>query len=68
MTEYAMAKAAGELLCADIAVYEKPIAITLSRLPRLPTDQTATLTAVETADPLAVMVPLVREVQAKRFP
>jgi acyl dehydratase len=67
MTEYAMAKAAGELLCADMAVYEKPIAITLSRLPRLPTDQTATLTAIETADPLAVMVPLVREVQAKRF-
>jgi hypothetical protein len=67
MTEYAMAKAAGELLCADLAAYAKPIAITLNRLPRLPTDQTATLMAVDTADPIEVMVPLVRTVQAKRF-
>jgi acyl dehydratase len=48
MTEYAMAKAAGESLCADINAQWAPTHVTVKRLPRLPTDQTASLTAVKT--------------------
>jgi acyl dehydratase len=66
MAEYAMAKMAGEMLCADMMAYEGPIHITIKRLPRLPTDQTATLMQVETADPIEVMMPIVREVHAHR--
>jgi NADP-dependent 3-hydroxy acid dehydrogenase YdfG len=64
MTEYSMAKAAGEILCADMNTTMAPTRITVSRLPRLPTDQTATIRTVETASPIETMLPLVREVQA----
>jgi hypothetical protein len=61
MTEYAMAKAAGELLCADMAKFEKWRRIVVRRLPHLPTDQTATLFEDESEDPLLAMLPIVRE-------
>jgi len=64
MTEYAMAKAAGEVLCADMNVSLSPMKVLVSRLPRLLTDQTATVTPVETADPLETMLSIVREVQS----
>jgi NAD(P)-dependent dehydrogenase (short-subunit alcohol dehydrogenase family) len=67
MTEYAMSKMAGEILCADMQVYQQPIAITVNRLPRLPTDQTAALTEMASADPCIVMLPIVREVHRRRF-
>jgi hypothetical protein len=65
MTEYSMAKAAGEVLCADLNDVLAPLHITVHRLPRLPTDQTAVVTAVETADPVETMLPIVREVQSR---
>lgn len=64
MTEYSMSKAAGEILCADINMSLSPTHVTVGRLPRLPTDQTATIAAVETADPVATMLPFIRMVQA----
>jgi hypothetical protein len=64
MTEYTMAKAAGEVLCADMNAFQAPLHLTVCRLPRLPTDQTASITAAETADPLETMLPIVREVQS----
>lgn len=64
MTEYAIAKSAGELLCADINASLYPAHVTVSRLPRLPTDQTASITAAETADPIQTMLPIIREVQS----
>jgi acyl dehydratase len=64
MTEYAMAKAAGEALCTDMNKALEPMHVTTSRLPRLPTDQTATLTPVETASAVETMLPVVREVQS----
>lgn len=64
MTEYSMAKAAGEILCADMNVYMAPMHVTASRLPRLPTDQTASVTAAKAADPVETMLPIVREVQS----
>ena len=64
MTEYAMAKAAGEVLCADIQKFESPGRILVRRLPRLPTDQTASLVNITTAEPISVILPIVREVYA----
>jgi acyl dehydratase len=64
MTEYAMAKAAGEVLCADIQRFESPGRILIRRLPRLPTDQTASLINIATAEPISVILPIVREVNA----
>jgi hypothetical protein len=66
MTEYTMAKAAGEVLCADIQSFESPGRILVRRLPRLPTDQTASLLKIETAEPISVILPIVREVYANQ--
>ena len=63
MTEYAMAKSAGEVLCVDMDDLA-PMHVTVGRLPRLPTDQTASATAVETKDPIETMLPFIREVQS----
>jgi hypothetical protein len=62
MTEYTMAKSAGEVLCADMNASLAPLHVTVSRLPRLPTDQTASIAAVEIADPIETMLPIIREV------
>lgn len=64
MTEYAMAKAAGELLCADIDRFLAPLHVTMARLPRLSTDQTASIAPTQVADSLQIMLPIVREVQS----
>jgi NAD(P)-dependent dehydrogenase (short-subunit alcohol dehydrogenase family) len=64
MTEYTMAKAAGELLTADMNVSMAPLHVTVSRLPRLPTDQTASVVPAESALPLDIMLPIIREVQS----
>jgi hypothetical protein len=64
MTEYTMAKAAGEVLCADMNISLAPLHVTVSRLPRLPTDQTASITAAETALPVETLLPIIREVQS----
>jgi hypothetical protein len=50
-----MAKAAGEVLCRDLATAFPHLAIRTPRLPRVLTDLTATVVAVETADAVAVM-------------
>jgi NAD(P)-dependent dehydrogenase (short-subunit alcohol dehydrogenase family) len=63
MTEYAMAKAAGEILAADLTAHLPRARIVTARLPRLPTDQTATVVQADTADPIAVMLPIIRAVQ-----
>src|ERR1035441_1425967 len=52
MTEYTMAKAAGEVLCADMNLSLAPMHVTVRRLPRLPTDQTASVVPVERVRPL----------------
>ncbi len=63
MTEYAMAKTAGEVLCADLNAQWPNIRIVVNRIPRVLTDQTASLVQVESADPLDVMLPIIRQVQ-----
>jgi hypothetical protein len=56
LTEYAMAKAAGEVMCADLEVI-------VERLPRLPTDQTVTIVPEESGDSLEILLPIIRKVQ-----
>jgi NAD(P)-dependent dehydrogenase (short-subunit alcohol dehydrogenase family) len=65
MTEYSMVKMAGELLCADLnRSYRRQLRIHVERLPRVLTDQTASVTPAETADPVAIMLPVIRSVHS----
>jgi nucleoside-diphosphate-sugar epimerase len=64
MTEYTMSKAAGEVLCADIDKHVRNVRVVMRRLPRLPTDQTASLNQKECADPTTVILPIIRDVQS----
>lgn len=63
MTEYAMSKAAVEILCDDIPHYFPSIELLTARLPRLPTDQTTSVLQVESADPVGTLLPLIRKMQ-----
>jgi NAD(P)-dependent dehydrogenase (short-subunit alcohol dehydrogenase family) len=63
MTEYAMAKAAGEVLCSELG--RRPgLRVVCHRLPRLLTDQTATPILAHSADALDTLLPMIRETQA----
>jgi acyl dehydratase len=64
MAEYSMAKMAGETLCANINRAHDRVRTIVSRLPRLFTDQTATVLPMGRSDPLEVMLPIVRKVQS----
>lgn len=61
MTEYAMAKAAGEALCADLAQFDQRLKLVVHRIPRTLTDQTATASEVAASDPVDVMLPQIRK-------
>jgi NADP-dependent 3-hydroxy acid dehydrogenase YdfG len=61
MIEYSMAKAAGEILCSDMNRFMRDVHVVVKRLPRILTDQTATVMPVESSDPLDVMLPIIRE-------
>ena len=63
-TEYSMTKVAGELMCEEMNRQLAPLHVTVNRLPRLATDQTATVMPTETASMLDTMLPIVREVQS----
>jgi NAD(P)-dependent dehydrogenase (short-subunit alcohol dehydrogenase family) len=64
LTEYAMAKAAGEVLCADLNRMWPQVRITCSRLPRLRTDQTTSFMPTPYPSSIDVLMPIIREVQA----
>jgi hypothetical protein len=61
MTEYAMAKAAGEVLATDLAAANPRLHLVMDRLGRLPTDQNATVVQADFDDPVATMLPLLRK-------
>ena len=61
--DYVAAKAAGEALCAHLNKHEPGITALTERLPRMLTDQTASLVPVETTPAIDVMRPLVDKVQ-----
>ena len=63
--EYAMAKAAGETLCAEMNLAWAPLHVTVDRLPRLLTDQTASVTETSRLpSAIACLTPMVREAQS----
>jgi len=64
MAEYSMAKMAGELLCENMNRANNGIRVLFSRLPPLLTDQTATVSPSKNADPLEVLLPVIRKVQS----
>ena len=64
MTEYAMAKAAGETLCSEMNLAWAPLHVTVERLPRLLTDQTASIIGARLDTPAACLLPAVRTVQS----
>lgn len=68
MTEYSMAKAAGEVLCADLARFLPDVQVIVRRLPRLLTDQTSSVVSIKTPDAVGLMLPIVREMYAKFTP
>jgi hypothetical protein len=61
--EYAMAKSAGETLVRYLNEFMPHIEILIQRLPRILTDQTATIGVASTEGALDVMLPIVYEVQ-----
>ena len=65
MTEYAMAKAAGEVLCDEINQSFTGIGIVYSRLPRVATDQTTSLLSGEVTAAIDVMLPLIERIQSE---
>jgi NAD(P)-dependent dehydrogenase (short-subunit alcohol dehydrogenase family) len=64
MVEYAMAKAAAETLCSEMNMAWAPLRVAVVRLPRLPTDQTASVTEAALPSPVAFLLPAVRETQS----
>ena len=58
-----MVKAAGEVLADEMSKSESFPLVVCRRLPRMLTDQTATLVRVQTEDAFTVMLPVVRAVQ-----
>jgi hypothetical protein len=64
MLEYAITKAAGETLCAEMNEAWRPLHVTVDRLPRLPTDQTASVIGSPLPSPVERLLPAVRETQS----
>jgi acyl dehydratase/NADP-dependent 3-hydroxy acid dehydrogenase YdfG len=67
MTEYSMAKMAGELLCDKLNRTGGRTHIIVKRLPRLLTDQTATVLPMARDETFKIMLPVVRNVQSFRL-
>ncbi len=63
IAEYAMAKAAGETLVRQLNTFLPGVHAISHRLPRIATDQTATVGVASAQDALDVLLPIVHEVQ-----
>jgi hypothetical protein len=67
LKEYIEAKKAGEDLCIRLsAIDPSQFRILISRLPRINTDQTNSVTRVRAEDPVKTMLPIVRAMQSKK--
>jgi len=65
LAEYVAAKSAGESLCRLLERQTRGLRILVRRLPRVTTDQTASVVATRAFDPLDAMLPIVREMQQR---
>lgn len=64
MAEYAMAKAAAEVLVQEINRSFGKLTVLCTRLPRLSTDQTASIVKIKTGSNAQALVPVIRSMQA----
>jgi acyl dehydratase len=60
LIEYGAAKGAGEVCAALMSARQSKLRVLAPRLPRLPTDQTASILPQQTADPVQVLVPILQ--------
>jgi NAD(P)-dependent dehydrogenase (short-subunit alcohol dehydrogenase family) len=65
MLEYSMAKAAGELLCAEMNRVVGDVRVVVRRLSRVLTDQTSAVMSLQNIDAFEMMLPVVREMSAE---
>ena len=65
LTEYAAAKAAGETLCRMLNASTPGLRILVRRLPRVATDQTATILPAPALDPVEALLPVIREMHRR---
>jgi NAD(P)-dependent dehydrogenase (short-subunit alcohol dehydrogenase family) len=65
MVEYAAAKAAGENICRSLMKRHRGLRISMPRLPRLPTDQTASLLERPRDAPVEYFVQLLRQLNER---
>ncbi len=63
MSEYSMVKAAGEVMCKDLSRMLPGLTILVQRLPRLLTDQTASIVPIKEESASDVLLPIIRMVQ-----
>jgi len=63
MAEYAMAKAAAEILVQEINKEFRKVAVVCTQLPRMSTDQTATILKVAAASNVEILLPLMRSMK-----
>ncbi|HEU0100047.1 MAG TPA: SDR family NAD(P)-dependent oxidoreductase [Allosphingosinicella sp.] len=66
--EYVMAKSAAEILAAEIGRSRPNIEVIADRLPRLLTDQTATVLPVESADVVDLLLPIIERMRRASRP
>jgi hypothetical protein len=66
--EYVMAKAAAEILAAEIARSLRDVNVIFDRLPRLLTDQTATILPVESGNVVDLLLPIIGRMQVRSSP
>jgi NAD(P)-dependent dehydrogenase (short-subunit alcohol dehydrogenase family) len=64
LAEYAMVKAAAEILAQDINRSFSHVTVTSTRLPRLDTDQTSTIMKVATESNIGTLIPFIRSIYA----
>jgi hypothetical protein len=65
LVEYSAAKMAAEQLAEKINQAHGFVSVLVSRLPRMDTDQTATLPSVQSVSTLEIMLPLIRTINNK---
>jgi hypothetical protein len=63
MLEYSMSKAAGEVIASNLSLFMPGIKVEIVRLPRLPTDQTASVLGSDMGSATDVMLPILRRVE-----
>jgi len=65
LTEYTAAKAAGETLCRAMTASTPRLRILVHRLPRVTTDQTASILSAHALDPVDALLPIIREMHRR---